>query len=75
MSELNPLPYLHKRIDKATLTWGLDIQNLVGSTMFVMDFTVHICTLSVLNYKSFDFFNIKFDYSSYLKNLYKYNQI
>ena len=32
-------------------------------------------TPSVSNYMSFDFFDIKFDHSSYSKNLYKHSQI
>ena len=36
--------------------------------------SVHICTtLSVSNYRSFDFFYLKFDHSSYSKNYAKYN--
>jgi hypothetical protein len=37
--------------------------------------TCLINTLSVLNYNSFDFFDPKFDQSSYLKNLCQYSQI
>jgi len=43
----------------------------------VLDFNFYynkvlVTALSILNYKMFDFFNTKFDYSSYLKNYAKY---
>jgi len=34
-----------------------------------------LCTPSILNCKTFDFFSLKFDHSSYSKNLCKYSQI
>ena len=36
---------------------------------------LYIATPSVPNSRSFDFFDTKFDHSSYSKNLYKYSQI
>ena len=39
------------------------------------DAYIYGSTPSVLNYSSFEFFNLIFGHSSYLKNMYKYHQI
>jgi len=38
-------------------------------------FILQNVTSSILNYNSFDYFNLKFDHLSYLKKLCKYSQI
>ena len=59
-------------------------QSLVSTTNEVVKYIIYerihvlqamVCTSSVPNYRSFDFFDIKFDHSSYSKNLCKHSQI
>ena len=60
--------------DSVPIPWDVRIPVQFLTSQSVLVSVVYLLsTSSVLNYMSFDFFNIKFEHSSYLKNLYKHS--